>query len=773
MKPTVSKFKILGVLGLPLIALLAVAMFLTFANNDRDTAEAASATSMGMSLKSSSVKVARFETFTVTVNTNLFPQASDGIDFATGLDPKLSEDGAGPGTCGNFQDDGGDTLADKADPECLGPQTNKLEIRVRYPIGLVYKGSTGDNTDPSTPPCPNDIFKFETQDALASQWGVCIVQNTDPTLAVPGVLNLSMASTPIKINPGTKGAALANVTFTCAETGDFVIELPAGLAAGGEVGGAAYGGAQANPIGVPGDTIDVTCNPANGEINIDKVDAKDSSLFLSGSCFTILPFSPAIYPAQTSFTGTPKAGPSGGLFCDGDSADGNAAAGQIDIVVTGAQQLADQTGTYAVVEVVPPDKYALDEDPQLCLLEAAGIPIKCNVVFENTLLGGKLNVTFTDKVDGSVSGDPKQCVDIAGKSGTSDPAITKVCDGQTGDDDPAAGAIEINIAFGDYAVTLQDSSVPAGRIVDEAQGALTQNCQIANTPLEDRKCNVSYAYAAAVPRWQKLSKETGTNLGNLFLTAGDPPRTKLPPLTCEQGSDTHVFNEVLSRPVTTVDPKAVDIKGEPLSSAAIQEIGAFEFEVRFDQKLICVELEAGPGATNMDCVIKNLDGIGSMHCVSKKGAELTGDLHLATLTVRPQPELYSMIIANQENGTVAQLLDQDCNLADRTGHPIPILSCEDAELTIRFLEGDVNADCNVNSLDQQQIAFRWNAELGNLLYNSRYDLEPSVSVGGNSNGDGDIDIKDLQFVFGRHLSNCAEPNPAQPPVNGKNTNFPN
>jgi hypothetical protein len=83
----------------------------------------------------------------------------------------------------------------------------------------------------------------------------------------------------------------------------------------------------------------------------------------------------------------------------------------------------------------------------------------------------------------------------------------------------------------------------------------------------------------------------------------------------------------------------------------------------------------------------------------------------------------------------------------------------DANVTLRYLEGDVNADCVVNVQDQQLIAFRWGARLGSLLYNSRYDLEPAAP----KKGDGDIDAKDLQVVFGRHESTCADPHPLQAP----------
>jgi hypothetical protein len=153
--------------------------------------------------------------------------------------------------------------------------------------------------------------------------------------------------------------------------------------------------------------------------------------------------------------------------------------------------------------------------------------------------------------------------------------------------------------------------------------------------------------------------------------------------------------------------------------------------------------------------------------VTEEG-EAPGDagLHLANIVVRPMPEVYSQIRPNQENGITAQLLNQDCELADELGHPIAFFSCDDADVTIRFLEGDVDADCDVDVVDGQTQAFRWNAELGNLLYNPWNDLEPSVSPGG-INGDGDIDIKDTQFVFGRLGSTCAIPNPDQPPINPK------
>ena len=87
----------------------------------------------------------------------------------------------------------------------------------------------------------------------------------------------------------------------------------------------------------------------------------------------------------------------------------------------------------------------------------------------------------------------------------------------------------------------------------------------------------------------------------------------------------------------------------------------------------------------------------------------------------------------------------------------------------------MNGDCKVNALDQQLLGFRWGAGFGSLLYNPRFDLQPSGVI----KGDGEINIKDVQFVFGRNGSTCGSQNsagttgpehPDQPPVNGKIAN---
>ena len=147
---------------------------------------------------------------------------------------------------------------------------------------------------------------------------------------------------------------------------------------------------------------------------------------------------------------------------------------------------------------------------------------------------------------------------------------------------------------------------------------------------------------------------------------------------------------------------------------------------------------------------------------------------LGTLTLTAQPDLLSRMRPAKDNGVASNLLDENCELADALGQPFNEFvgafgqnvapagglseDCKDAALTVRMLEGDVNLDCEVNVLDDQGEAFRYGQFFGQLNYNRFLDLEPNLSP------DFDIDIKDLQTVFGRNGSTCANPIPPQPPA---------
>jgi len=164
------------------------------------------------------------------------------------------------------------------------------------------------------------------------------------------------------------------------------------------------------------------------------------------------------------------------------------------------------------------------------------------------------------------------------------------------------------------------------------------------------------------------------------------------------------------------------------------------------------------------------------------------DAVAAVITVHPKADLLSRITPGNDNGVIRPLLDEGCELADIWGHPLSaaatswtgvgappsgvdllgrevplpgiapggqVTDCADVTITVRILEGDMNTDCTVDVIDDQLEASHYGAFFGSLLYDPWYDLEPALK-------DADVDIKDLQKVFGRNGSNCTNPIPPQP-----------
>jgi uncharacterized repeat protein (TIGR01451 family) len=200
-------------------------------------------------------------------------------------------------------------------------------------------------------------------------------------------------------------------------------------------------------------------------------------------------------------------------------------------------------------------------------------------------------------------------------------------------------------------------------------------------------------------------------------------------------------------------------------------LGAYEKQIKFDHKLVNLTVEDAGflGSTqravncNLTIVTENWIMFGCVSTGSPDGPVNPGPVTLSTVSVYPASDLVERIRPTKDNGVVTPLLDENCEWADKFGDPmlgmvngglVPV--CGDATLTIRMLEGDVNLDCNVDVLDEQGIAFRYGASFGLLLYDQWFDLEPKLA-------DFDIDIKDLQFIFGRDGSTCSLPIPLQPP----------
>ena len=168
---------------------------------------------------------------------------------------------------------------------------------------------------------------------------------------------------------------------------------------------------------------------------------------------------------------------------------------------------------------------------------------------------------------------------------------------------------------------------------------------------------------------------------------------------------------------------------------------------------------------------------------------LAADGLIEKITVNPMTEdlIYRQgFRPTKDNGVVTDIVDENCEVADILGEPIPgtdpgglAKKCGDVHITVRMLEGDTNLDCRVDVFDDQAIAFRYGSFFGLTLYDEWYDLAPECTTYAcDANGDTeltdpddvcttctvgvpdfDIDIKDLQFVFGRNYSTCQVPIP--------------
>jgi uncharacterized repeat protein (TIGR01451 family) len=256
-----------------------------------------------------------------------------------------------------------------------------------------------------------------------------------------------------------------------------------------------------------------------------------------------------------------------------------------------------------------------------------------------------------------------------------------------------------------------------------------------------------------------------------------------------------LINLFITVPPTTLDicEWALNVGGDP------DGVGAFEFQVKFDNHIFDITIEATnwlydtgrvPGAVGIGgCAATILtENDIRFGCVSKNPTDTGGnpiittgnmaDGVIAILHVTPKADLVKRITPGNDNGAIRSLLDEGCEFADIWGHPLStngldalgreillpgvlpgglIADCADVTITVRILEGDMDTDCDVDVADDQLEASHYGAFFGNLLYDPWWDLEPGLK-------DGDVDIKDLQKVFGRNGSTCDNPIPAQPPL---------
>ena len=206
-------------------------------------------------------------------------------------------------------------------------------------------------------------------------------------------------------------------------------------------------------------------------------------------------------------------------------------------------------------------------------------------------------------------------------------------------------------------------------------------------------------------------------------------------------------------------------------------LGAWEHQVRFDHKILSIVSDLTPGNPSWlestgrvaNCTINVLNEDSILEgCVTTDGPAAgvqngpCGDGLLEQMLIIPKTKdlIYrSVFRPTKDNGVLTNIVDDNCEITDIYGEPmtgtlpgqlVPV--CGDLNITVRMLECDVDLDCDVDVADEQAVAMRYGASWGLQLYNQWFDLEPKYA-------DQDIDIKDLQFCFGRNLSTCQAPIP--------------
>lgn len=243
--------------------------------------------------------------------------------------------------------------------------------------------------------------------------------------------------------------------------------------------------------------------------------------------------------------------------------------------------------------------------------------------------------------------------------------------------------------------------------------------------------------------------------------------TKSGCLSAEEGKGCLVIEKWVFNAWDTDSPNDSDSEPEGL--------GAWEEQIKFEHKILAVTpvpsnewLESGGRVANCTATVLTENWI-LTGCVTKDDPSEPG--------IQPGPNgdgLIERIIIvplsddliyrdgfrpTKDNGVITDIVDENCEVTDVLAEPIPgtlpgglTQTCGDAHITVRMLQGDLDLDCDVDVVDDQAIAFRYGSFLGLQLYDQWYDLEPKYA-------DFDVDIKDIQFVFGRNGSTCQAPIP--------------
>ncbi|MBC7233440.1 MAG: hypothetical protein H5T68_09415 [Chloroflexi bacterium] len=173
----------------------------------------------------------------------------------------------------------------------------------------------------------------------------------------------------------------------------------------------------------------------------------------------------------------------------------------------------------------------------------------------------------------------------------------------------------------------------------------------------------------------------------------------------------------------------------------VNNLGAFEFTLAYSPSLVTVQnitLGEFPGSSRrtfnpLGPTIDNAAGTATFGAYSLGASPpgSSGSGALAHIWLQPHAV-----------GT-APLHLSNVQVTDVPGNIIEVTT-QDATLRISACLGDFDGDGDVDIIDVQRIAYRWNTRCGDPLYDAIYDLD----------GDCDIDIIDVQRVANRVGTRC-------------------
>lgn len=256
----------------------------------------------------------------------------------------------------------------------------------------------------------------------------------------------------------------------------------------------------------------------------------------------------------------------------------------------------------------------------------------------------------------------------------------------------------------------------------------------------------------------------------------DPGDTTAPNNATGVWQDGVILKEILSNPS---DPAG---------------LGGYQFDVNYDPNVFDPPVIQDQGQMNVGGHVTTcsmsvvLPGVIHVGCVAGaplgSGASWIGPKTMATVRFDVAELVEKTIRPNKENGEYTDVVDTNTRVTNTCGQPLndgtiqplpgqpecqgnPLLGVgpggslpdTEARYTIRRLEGDIVSDCKVDVSDMQLEASKFGLSNGSLLYNKFFDVNLPLQF-----GDGEIDINDVQFVFGRSGSTCSVPIPTQPAI---------